>query len=301
MSTSSAPDRESQTIILRDGRRLGFAEYGDPSGKPVFHFHGYPGSRFEGRIARLISGFSGVRMIAVDRPGMGISDFQPHRKMTDWPDDVAQLADALHLDRFVVEGVSGGGPYSLVCAYKMPDRVVAAVVVAGVGPLDSADATRGMKRSNRVLFRLGKASPWLLRIPMWQMGRAMRKDPIGALKKSAAELPAPDRELLNVPKFLEVFAAESAEAFRQGISGPSWEGAIYVRPWGFPLKDIRVPTFFWQGDQDVNVPAEMARWQASQVPNAVLHMIPGEAHVSLAYHYLDKIIAEALTVWPAGA
>jgi len=37
-----------QTIKLADGRALGYAEFGNPSGVPVFFFHGFPASRLEG-------------------------------------------------------------------------------------------------------------------------------------------------------------------------------------------------------------------------------------------------------------
>ena len=39
-----APQSDKQ-ITLRHGRRLGYAEFGDPRGKPFLFFHGYPGSR----------------------------------------------------------------------------------------------------------------------------------------------------------------------------------------------------------------------------------------------------------------
>lgn len=208
---------------------------------------------------------------------------------------MAALADALGIDRFDVEGISGGGPYSLACAYELQWRVIEAVVVAGMGPIDSAEATRKMKRSNRNLFRIAWIAPWLLRIPMGQMARALKKDAVGAMKKSAVELPAPDRAIIGNSELLDVFVADTVEAFRQGTRGPAWEGALYARPWGVPLQDSKVPVGFWQGEMDVNVPAEMARWQASQVPGARLTMIPGEGHISLAYHYLDKILRDAVT------
>ncbi len=38
-------DRNDKQIKLKDGRMLGYSEYGAPDGKPVFYFHGHPGSR----------------------------------------------------------------------------------------------------------------------------------------------------------------------------------------------------------------------------------------------------------------
>src|SRR5512140_1859845 len=101
-----------QIISLPDGRKMTYAEYGDPDGKPIFYFHGNPGSRLDPKMVEpeLLRKFH-ARFIAPDRPGMGGSDFLPGRKMSDWPADVTALADGLHLDRFAILGISGGGPY----------------------------------------------------------------------------------------------------------------------------------------------------------------------------------------------
>ena len=68
----------------------------------------------------------GVRFIAVDRPGMGLSDYRPRRTLVDWPDDVIQVAAALRLDRFAVLGISCGGPYAAACAWKISERLTRA-------------------------------------------------------------------------------------------------------------------------------------------------------------------------------
>lgn len=100
-------------ITLRDGRRLAYSEYGDPEGKPIFYFHGFPGSHHEVEYLGTAIGALHLRIIAPDRPGFGVSDFQPGRKFGDWPSDVIELADALGIKEFAVLGASGGGPYVL--------------------------------------------------------------------------------------------------------------------------------------------------------------------------------------------
>ncbi len=135
-----ATDRTDRKLVLQDGHSLAYCEYGAPGGRPVFYFHGHPGSRRDfpafdpGDIAREL----GVRIIATDRPGHGLSDFQPGRRMLDWPDDVCELADALQLDTFAVLGISGGGPYAAACAYKIPQRLTATAIVPKM-----ADALHG--------------------------------------------------------------------------------------------------------------------------------------------------------------
>ncbi|HEY5118350.1 MAG TPA: hypothetical protein VII90_02760, partial [Anaerolineales bacterium] len=59
------------SIVLQDGRRLAYAEYGDPRGKPVFLFHGIPGSRIFRPPLDELTARKRVRLITVDRPGYG--------------------------------------------------------------------------------------------------------------------------------------------------------------------------------------------------------------------------------------
>ena len=126
-----ANDRNNQHIKLKDGRALGYAEYGAPEGKPIFYFHGFPGSRLDWMLSDSDNSANelNARIIAVDRPGMGLSDFKRDRKILDWPDDVVELADILQIERFSVLGISGGGPYTFACAFKIPERLTRTAIV----------------------------------------------------------------------------------------------------------------------------------------------------------------------------
>ena len=139
-------NRTNQQIKLKDGRLLGYTEYGAREGKPVFYFHGFPGSRLDWPFSDADDSATqlNARIIAVDRPGMGLSDFKPGRKILDWPDDVIELADALQVDHFGVLGISGGGPYATTCAYKIPERLTTTAIVSGMGPLEAPRIKEGM-------------------------------------------------------------------------------------------------------------------------------------------------------------
>ena len=128
-------NREDQTLTLSGGRKLGFAEYG--SGTPLLYFHGHPCSRLE---ARYLAGREGIRVIGIDRPGMGLSSYQPKRTLISWTDDVVSLADSLGLEKFAVVGLSGGAPYALACAYAIPERISACGIVSGVWSIDRRTA-----------------------------------------------------------------------------------------------------------------------------------------------------------------
>ena len=127
-------DLLNQQIPLKDGRKLGYAECGNLKGKPVFYFHGTPGSRFECNILTEAANSIGARIIVADRPGFGLSDFKKGRQLLDWPNDVTELANNLGIDRFAVMGLSGGGPYAAACAFKIPERLKAVAMVSSAYP-----------------------------------------------------------------------------------------------------------------------------------------------------------------------
>ena len=143
--------KTSQTIVLPDGRHLGFAEYGDPAGQPVFHFHGSAGSRLDRPAGESILWKQGIRFISVERPGHGLSDFQSNRRLVDWPKDVSELADQLDLKAFYIEGWSAGGPHALACACFLPDRVKAVALIASGAPMKRDGALSGLPFPNLVL------------------------------------------------------------------------------------------------------------------------------------------------------
>jgi len=281
----------SRSITLADLRTLAYTHYGDPNGQPVMYFHGWPGSRLE---AELVSGearTAGALVIAVDRPGMGGSDFQRGRRLLDWADDVVALADALQLERFAVLGVSGGGPYALACAHAIPQRVSAAATVAGLAPYDPADPTLGMSRQNRRTFRVARTAPWLLR-PMFALLRlGVHRRPDRVLGQLAAPAPACDRAVLQQPELRRVLVASLREAVRHGARGVAYEGRLLARPWGFRLDDVGSQVFVWQGEQDVNVPAAMGRSLAHAIPLCRATFYREEGHFSLLVNRLPDILA----------
>ena len=90
--------RTQQTLTLADGRRLGYAEYGDPAGTPIIFLQGTPSSRLM-HPDETITAQRAVRLIVIDRPGFGLSDFQPGRTLLDWPRDLTEFADKLGIRR----------------------------------------------------------------------------------------------------------------------------------------------------------------------------------------------------------
>ena len=280
-----------ESVKLSDGRSLSFARFGDPSGKPVFYFHGFPGSRLEPQSNHDAFLKAGIQLLALDRPGIGHSTRKNKRKLLDWPDDVVEIAKILKLEKLSILGVSGGGPYALACARAIPGYLNKVTVACGLGPIDAPNATSGMMLSNRVLFRYGKFFPPVLHLSTFLMVRQLSSKPAKGLKKFVEGLPEPDRLVLSKTDAQDFVAASAVEGVRQG-SGPLLEEiGIYSRSWGFKLEDLNVPVSLFQGEVDIDVPASMARHQASLIPDCEINLYPDDGHFSLLVNHIDEIIA----------
>ncbi len=156
---------ENLTIRLKDGRKLGYAEYGDATGDALFYFHGWPSSRLQASGLDEEAKRLKIRVIAPDRPGYGLSDYAPNRTLLDWADDVIELADCLHIKKFAVVGVSGGGPYAAVCAYKIPeDRLTKVGIVVGLAPTNIEGVLTGMAPINKFIWRNYHRFPFLIKL-----------------------------------------------------------------------------------------------------------------------------------------
>jgi pimeloyl-ACP methyl ester carboxylesterase len=288
-------DRLNQHVVLPDGRKLGFAEYGPPAGRPVLYFHGWPSSRLEAQaVVNVLDEFN-LRVIAPDRPGYGLSDFQPRRRLIDWPNDVAALADHLGLPHFSILGVSGGGPYAAACAALLPNRISQLVLVCTLSPLDAFENSHGMALANRCFLLFARALPsFASRLGAFALRGLHRENELLFPAQLQHVLPEADKKSLADPRLLNALTKGSSEAFRSGCRGPAWDGCLYARPWGFRLQDIQVPVQLWHGERDVIVPPGMGRRCASALPKCQATFCPEDGHFSLPFMRIREIIAAAL-------
>jgi pimeloyl-ACP methyl ester carboxylesterase len=271
-----------RTTKLKDGRTLAYEEYGDPKGKPVFYFHGWPASRLSGKQLHQSAKKLGLRIISPDRPGYGYSTIQPSRKLLDFPDDITQLADSLKIKKFVVIGSSGGGPYVLVCAYKIPERLTAAIDIAGLGPLREMDKYKNWSIKRKFILK-----HWLWGYPIYRpvifVYMLLLNIPIDlytplVMLGRAKE----DRKLMKIKKDRKEFRRVCQEAFRQGIKGPLQDLLIYYSDWGFSLKEIKMKVHVWHGKKDRNAQFWMGEYVANQLPKAEKHFLNNSGHFLLA-------------------
>jgi pimeloyl-ACP methyl ester carboxylesterase len=284
-------------LKLRDGRRLAYSELGDPNGLPIFHQHGMPGSRLEHEADPDLYCSLGVRVITPDRPGYGLSDPHPHRRLLDWPGDIAELADCLGISRFGITGLSGGGIYALACAAAIPHRLTEVVVTGCPGPMQRPGALADMRFITRAGVWLGSRAPWLLETGAKLLSPMVRRFPGFFVDHFNDGIPPADRRWLSLPSVYAGAAATLREAFRPGVGGYVQDIRMLARPWGFDLEDIQVPVQLWHGDEDAVIPLHHGRYLASAMPGATLRLCPGEGHM-LMWNHLPEILTAAAGMPP---
>ena len=281
-------------LSLPDGRRLGYAEYGDPHGRPLVYLHGFPGSRLAGGVLDEAARAGGVRVLAPERPGLGLSSAQPGRTLLDTAQDVRALAEALGIGRFVVLGESGGGPYALACAHELGDRAGCVAVVCGLGPVGCPGATAGIALKERIGYAIASRAPLLAASALLPVAAYARRWPRQFQRVTRWQLGEADRRALDGP-LGDLVAADFAEAFRQGSRGAAQDLALLFRPWPFDPSTVRVPVIFFHGGQDRTVAVAVARELARTVPGSRLRIHDQDGHFSLlarnAHTILEGITA----------
>ena len=279
-----------KTVTLGDGRRLCFAEFGDRQGKPVFYFHGFPGSRLEAKLADGIALDSHVRFIGIDRPGYGHSSYKPLRTLMDWADDVSELADALAIHRFSILGVSGGGPYAAACAFKIPDRLDAVGIVCGMGPVDVPGLIRSMPWKYRQGLRLAACFPKIATALYPIPAFFLRNYPERTLSSiMSGMVDEPDKIALKNTELVTVLSTSFREAFRNSLKRPATDAILYSRPWGFPLNEIHITVHLWHGEKDRIVPPEMGRYMAQAISHCRATFYADEGHFSIILNRIEEI------------
>ena len=280
MSNVKRPSLEG-TVAVRDDRRLSFAEYGVPRGPAIVWMHGTPGARRQIPMeARAIADARGLRIIGIDRPGIGSSTPHLYPNVVDWTHDLALLLDALAIDTARIIGLSGGGPYALAAGAGLPDRIHGVGVLGGVAPTRGPDAAEGGIIQLAVRF-----APALVaaRVPLGMLltGAIRLARPIAGpgLDLYAALQPPGDKNLLARPEFKAMFLDDLLNGSRFQTSAPLSDLVLFTRHWGFAPSDVTVPVRWWHGDEDHIVPLRHGQHMVERLPDAILKVIDGESHL----------------------
>jgi pimeloyl-ACP methyl ester carboxylesterase len=279
-------------LTLPDGRRVGCAEYGDPRGLPVLALHGTPGSRLMFALSHKAARERGVRLIAPERPGYGLSDYRYAESLAQIAEDFSIVANAYGFDRFAVMGVSGGGPHAVAAAAAMPDRISLLALVGPVGEVAGGELR--FSRFHRLLFKGVARRPWAMRVFFRGLRSMVFKSPDTAYRWLMRRVCAPDRHVLAQSHVRVSLQAAIGEGLRPGIEGAAQDLRLYCAPWRLRLADIDVPAIVWQGSDDPVVPPAAAYALARELPNCRLDVIPAAGHYWVFARFgliLDAVVA----------
>ena len=269
-------------LTLPDGRLLGYREFGDPAGAPVIALHGTPGSRFKYASSHGAAAAYGLRLIALDRWGYGLSSAKPDARLADFGTDVAALADALRLDRVAVTGVSGGAPFAVATAAALKDRVSALALVSPVGILVGQGGRAALSPFHTVCFRILPHLPGAVPAVFHAYRAGLALAPDAAMAVVMSRSPAADRVAIQD----DATRARLIETFRTGlapgVAGPTTDMALFAKPWALALADITASARVWMGLDDRNVPLTAVRALVSALPRCDCVDLPDAGHLWVA-------------------
>lgn len=296
MDEPEIPPRLQGTVRLADGRRLAFAEFGPPGGRPVVWLHGTPGARRQiPHDARAYAEEHDVRIIGIDRPGVGGSTAHLYDQIQDFTDDFAVLCARLGIEEVAVIGLSGGGPYALAAGARLPGLVSSVGVLGGVAPTEGPDGISGGMVSLATFFKpiLPTVRAPLGRTLVFAL-RGLRPVSDLALAAYARISPPGDRALLNRPEFKAMFLDDLLSGSRRQFSAPFTDAILFTRHWGFTAAEVQVPVRWWHGDADHIIPFAHGEHMVERLPDATLTPLPGESHLgglSVGSEVIDTLLA----------
>jgi len=281
--------RENRVCRLSDGRLLGYADYGAADGIPIIALHGTPGSRLMFQLADWPARERGLRLVAPERPGYALSSEQPGRALAHWPDDVAELADQLDIDRFAVAGVSGGGAYAAACATMLGSRISATALVSPVGPFGHAELLPRLTIAERHLFVTIARSPWRSRLLFGSLRWFQNNAPGLAVAAIVSRSGVEDKAILRRPEIVANLIEALSEGLRPGLSGAMQDLRLYSTPWNLPLEQVKTPCANWHGQADHIVPFAAAEALARQMRSCELVPLPEAGHYWV-YDHFDEVL-----------
>jgi pimeloyl-ACP methyl ester carboxylesterase len=292
------PPFTDDSTRLSDGRELAYAEWGKPQGRCVFLFHGTPHSRLWCP-DEAVTASSNVRLITVDRPGIGGSDILPQRTLGAWASDVAELADALRVEKFGVVGYSAGGAYAAACAARILTRLTGVGIVCSralsqFNIAENPSAGEELEPDDRQMLELAERDPNAAARAAAEQNREwvqeLRNRPEAAL---GYEPPAGDRWFFEDGERRRPFFDAVRESVRQGPEAFAWELIDAWLPWGFRVADIATEVHLWHGAQDPIVERRHVDFVVQTLPNARLTVWNDSGHLGVARHWGE--ILEAVT------
>ena len=289
--------RQHQLLHMPDGSYLGYAEYGPSDGIPLFYFHSFTSSRFECAFELDVLDQLGVRLIAPERSGYGLSSLCQRDGFHDWPERISYLANRLGIDQFHIAAFAGSSGYAMACAHQIPTRIKGVALISPMGEIHSAADVEGMMPFNRRVFELAlRCPPKLTHFFGRTLARLFTRNPEHYFQRVYPKIAEADQRLLDDASIRDHIKSTFIEARNKHHEALSLELARYATPWGLPLERIEVPIELWHGKDNRHIPLTMAQKLASRLNHCKTHYLPDEGYYLIYSHWsqiLESLIAPA--------
>jgi len=285
------PKEEGEKVQLKDGRWLGYKEYGIRNGEHVILlFPGLPGSRlfYPGDPEHCKS-----RILVLERPGFGLSSPLPNRNLLDWAEDVSQFLDLLQIKKFSIIGYSAGGPWALACLYKMPERIIGSAIISSLSPTEAPNSNQGMPIIFKFAYWCAAHWHWMLRIAIHDVASHYLKNPVKTGRDEWKNYAKCDLDYYcSHPEIEKLFLANALENYsRHAEDNELQEYVCFVSPWGFQLGDIKCKNItIYHGTADQGTTICMGRYIHQQIEGSRNVFVEGKGHL-LFFEVWNEVIA----------
>lgn len=263
----SAEASPARLLTLADGRYLSWCETGHRHGYPLIYFHSQAGSRLEAELLHDAALAAGFRVIAVDRPGIGHSDFRKMHGHTDFAHDIAALLACLDINKAGMMGWDGGAAFALAFSHCYPEQTGFVSLLAPVAGRPGTQRRLSVKALSTVVSAFVYARHRL---------RGSRVEQ--CLARLREGLCYADRKQFDNPWIYRLLVRDAAEAVRQGGRGVAQDSVMSLADWDFEPAAITAPVDVWRGRADTLSAYCHVRVLQDTLPNVSLHSIAGQGH-----------------------
>ncbi|HEY9853543.1 MAG TPA: alpha/beta hydrolase [Leptolyngbyaceae cyanobacterium] len=270
MKTMVTPPERQGTMQLHDGRRLAWSEWGPTEGIPVVFCTGAGMSGWLGFGANDLPDL-GLKLIAIDRPGLGLSDPHPDKTLSSWVDDMGEFIQYWDFRDVLAVGFSQGAAFAFALAAR--GRVKAIAIVSGQDELTHPNLLPILHPDVRSTIAAIQQDPAGFEQHFSQMATA---DGLWQLIIGmSAEC---DRILYESDIFSQSFQRALREGFSQGARGYARDLVNALSSWPMKLEEIAVPVGLWYGGLDTSTvhSPDFGATLALRLPNAERIFAPDE-------------------------
>lgn len=263
--------------------------------KVVLYIHGFPGCADQARLMTSAPLFQDFRLIAIDRPGYGQSEYQPKLTPVKFAKQLVKILDQLKIDKVRILSVSGGAPYSMALANLLQERAIKMCSIGGIGPLNKKNRQYLNPRQKKVWWFAQIVPTTVARFILerqWQKGLNNIEN---KLFSQLEDFSIPDQAVFTHPEISPVLEQTAKSAIERGPHGVLHDMKVFTRDWGFDLDKIDCSVTLWHGSEDDVVNCAFSEDMEKRLTKVNLQMIPGEGHFSIAWNYRDQILKDLLT------